>query len=177
MIQFKYDSIMKRYDVLVPASLAGVKSMVTVGHIDEEVESNITVYRELTITLLRQILLHWDEYQHQMTRELQDMLDNDDGDNKHESIWINDRLTYLVERLQLSSWKDISIDQIEITCRAWNILAAAGIRTIGELTEKSAIDLRKLKNCGRKTLTEIECVLEELGLTLKQTNNSRLKFH
>ena len=176
MIQFKYDSIMKRYDILVPSSLAGIESMVTVGHIDEEVESNITVYRELTITLLRQILLHWDEYQHQMTRELQEMLD-DDSDNKHESIWINDRLAYLVERLQLSSWKDISIDQIEITCRAWNILAAAGIRTIGKLTEKSATDLRRLKNCGRKTLTEIECVLEELGLTLKQTNNSRLKFH
>ena len=77
MIQFKYDSVMKRYDILVPSSLAGIESKVTVGHIDEEVESNITVYRELTITLLRQILLHWDEYQHQMTRELQDMLDDD----------------------------------------------------------------------------------------------------
>ena len=76
MIQFKYDSIMKRYDILVPSSLAGIESMVTVGHIDEEVESNITVYRELTITLLRQILLHWDEYLHQMTRELEEMLDN-----------------------------------------------------------------------------------------------------
>ena len=77
MIQFEYNSIRKRYDVLVPSSLAGVESKVTVGHIDEEIESNITVYRELTITLLRQILLHWDEYQHQMTRELQDMLDDD----------------------------------------------------------------------------------------------------
>ena len=77
MIQFEYNSMRKRYDVLVPSSLAGVKSMVTVGHIDEEIESNITVYRELTITLLRQILLHWDEYLHQMTRELQDMLDDD----------------------------------------------------------------------------------------------------
>ena len=83
MIQFKYDSIMKRYDVLVPSSLAGIESMVTVAHIDEEVESNITVYRELTITLLRQILLHWDEYLHQMSRELQDMLDNDDKPTFH----------------------------------------------------------------------------------------------
>ena len=74
MIRFDYNSIMKRYDVLVPSSLAGIESMVTVAHIDEEVESNITVYRELTITLLRQILLHWDEYQHQMSRELQEML-------------------------------------------------------------------------------------------------------
>jgi len=76
MIQFKYDSIMKRYEIKVPSSLAGIESKVTVGHIDEEEESNITVYRELTITLLRQILLHWDEYQHQMSRELQEMLDD-----------------------------------------------------------------------------------------------------
>ena len=76
MIQFEYNSLRKRYDVLVPSSLAGVESMVTVAHIDEEIESNITVHRELTITLLRQILLHWDEYQHQMTRELQAMLDD-----------------------------------------------------------------------------------------------------
>ena len=77
MIQFDYDRIMKRYDVLVPSSLAGVQSTVIVAHIDKEVESNITVYRELTITLLRQILLHWDEYLHQMSRELQEMLDDD----------------------------------------------------------------------------------------------------
>ena len=76
MIQFEYDSIMKRYNVLVPSSLAGIESKVTVAHIDEEVESNITVYRELSTTLLRQILLHWDEYQHQMSRELQEMLDD-----------------------------------------------------------------------------------------------------
>ena len=76
MIQFRYDSVMKRYDILVPSSLAGIESKVTDGHIDEEVESNITVYRELTITLLRQILLHWDEYQHQMSKELQEMLDD-----------------------------------------------------------------------------------------------------
>ena len=77
MIKFDYDSKMKRYDILVPSSLAGIQSMVTVGHIDEEVESNITVYRELTNTLLRQILLHWDEYLHQMSKELQEMLNDD----------------------------------------------------------------------------------------------------
>jgi len=82
MIQFKYDGVMKRHDVLVPYSLAGIESMVIVAHIDEQVESNITVYRELTTTLLRQILLHWDEYIHMLRMkeareegELQEMLD------------------------------------------------------------------------------------------------------
>jgi len=66
MIQFEYNDVMKRHEIYVPASLAGIQSMVAVGHIDEEAESNITVYRELTITLLRQILLHWDEHIHML---------------------------------------------------------------------------------------------------------------
>ena len=74
MIQFEYDSVMKRYDVLVPYTLAGESSNVTVASISED--NRITLHRELRIDLVRQILLHWDEYEHQMTRELQDMLDN-----------------------------------------------------------------------------------------------------
>ena len=66
MVKFKHDSAMKRHEIKVPYSLAGVKSMVAVGHIDEEADSNITLYRELSITLLRQILMHWDEYKHQV---------------------------------------------------------------------------------------------------------------
>ena len=75
MIQFEYDGVMKRYNVKVPHSLAGVDSMLTVAHIDEDEEPKVTVYRELPLTLLRQILLNWDEYEHQMTRELQEILD------------------------------------------------------------------------------------------------------
>ena len=73
MVQFEYDSIMKRYNVLVPYSLAGESSNVTVASISED--DRLTMHRELKIALVRQILLHWDEYEHQMTRELQEMLD------------------------------------------------------------------------------------------------------
>ena len=76
MIQFEYDGVMKRYEIKVPSSLAGVESMVIVAHIDEKADSNMVFYKEIPIRLVRQILLHWDEYQHQMTRELQDMLDD-----------------------------------------------------------------------------------------------------
>ena len=74
MIQFEYDSIMKRYNVLVPYTLAGESSKVTVASISED--NRFTMHRELKITLVRQILLHWDEYEHQITRELQEMLDD-----------------------------------------------------------------------------------------------------
>ena len=75
MIQFKYDSVMKRYDVRVPQTVAGESSMLIIAHISEN--NKITFLRELRIEFIRQILMHWDEYEHQMTRELQDMLDDD----------------------------------------------------------------------------------------------------
>ena len=74
-VQFNYDSIMKRYDVIVPSTLAGEKTPTTVASISED--NRITLHRELRLELVRQILMHWDEYEHQMTRELQDMLDDD----------------------------------------------------------------------------------------------------
>ena len=74
MIQFEYDSIMKRYNVLVPYTLAGESSKVTVASISED--DRLTMQRVLKIALVRQILLHWDEYEHQMTRELDNMLNN-----------------------------------------------------------------------------------------------------
>ena len=73
MIQFEYDSIMKRYNVLVPYTLAGESSKVTVASISED--DRLTLHRELKISLVRQILMSWDEYEHQMARELQEMLD------------------------------------------------------------------------------------------------------
>tara|TARA_Y100000310_G_scaffold318293_1_gene372176 strand:+ start:198 stop:437 length:240 start_codon:yes stop_codon:yes gene_type:complete len=78
MIQFEYNDIMKRYDVTVPFTLAGETSHTTVASISED--NRLTMHRELRIDLVRQILMHWDEYEHQMTRELDDLLDNKKGD-------------------------------------------------------------------------------------------------
>ena len=75
MVRFDYDSKMNRYNVIVPFTLAGETSETTVASISED--NRLTTHRELRIDLVRQILLHWDEYQHQMSRELQEMLDDD----------------------------------------------------------------------------------------------------
>jgi len=74
MIQFQYDGVMKRYNVKLPFTLAGESSMVTVASISED--NRITVHRELSMKLMHQILLHWDEYEHQMTRELDELLED-----------------------------------------------------------------------------------------------------
>ena len=79
MVQFEYDSIMKRYNVKVPFTLAGESSKTTVASISED--NRITLHRELRINLVRQILLNWDEYEHLMTRELDELLDDSDEPN------------------------------------------------------------------------------------------------
>ena len=76
MVQFKYNNVMKRYDVKVPFTLADESDMVTVASITEDKEAKVTLHRDLSIKLLRQILLHWDEYEHQMTRDLDDLFDD-----------------------------------------------------------------------------------------------------
>ena len=73
MIQFKYDQIMKRYNVTVPRTLAGETAQVTVASISED--NRLTMHRELRIDLVRQILMHWDEYEHQMARDMEMMLE------------------------------------------------------------------------------------------------------
>ena len=78
MVRFDYDSKMKRYNVIVPFTLAGETSETTVASISED--NRLTTHRELKISLVRQILLAWDEYEYQRTRELQSMLDDDDSD-------------------------------------------------------------------------------------------------
>ena len=78
MIQFEYNDIMKRYNVKVPFTLAGESSNITIASISED--NRLTMHRELRIDLVRQILMHWDEYEHQITRELDDLLDNKKGD-------------------------------------------------------------------------------------------------
>ena len=62
MIQFEYNGIMKRYDVKVPFVLADEKDMVMVASISEK--NRVTLHREVSIKLLQQILLKWDEKEH-----------------------------------------------------------------------------------------------------------------
>ena len=78
MIQFEYNNTMKRYDAKVPHNLAEEKQeMVAVATISENNRFNLL--RELSIKLVRNILLSWDEYEHQMSRELDDLFE-DKGD-------------------------------------------------------------------------------------------------
>jgi len=64
MIRFDYDSIMKRHNVIVSFTLAGETSETTVASISED--NRLTTHRELKLSLVRQILMHWDEHAHML---------------------------------------------------------------------------------------------------------------
>ena len=67
---------------------------------------------------------------------------------------------------ELSNKLEQSVDMIELSSRASNCLKVAGIRTMGELVNKSEGDLLAVKNFGQKSLDEIKDKLKEMGLSL-----------
>ena len=60
MVQFEYDGVMKRYNVKVPFTLAGESDMITIASISEDEEPKITVHRELSLRLIKQVIMMWD---------------------------------------------------------------------------------------------------------------------
>ncbi len=57
-----------------------------------------------------------------------------------------------------------SVDELELSVRSYNCLKNAGIRTIGELVQKSEAEMLKTKNFGRKSLNEIKEILQSMNL-------------
>jgi DNA-directed RNA polymerase subunit alpha len=60
-----------------------------------------------------------------------------------------------------------SIEDLDLSVRSFNCLKRAGINTIGELASRTAEDMMRVRNLGRKSLEEVEEKLHSLGLSLK----------
>jgi DNA-directed RNA polymerase subunit alpha len=59
-----------------------------------------------------------------------------------------------------------SVDELELSVRAYNCLKNANIRTISELVQRSEQDMLRTKNFGRKSLNEIKELLSRMNLQL-----------
>lgn len=66
---------------------------------------------------------------------------------------------------------EMNIDELELSVRSCNCLKRAGINTVEELTNKTAEDMMKVRNLGRKSLEEVLAKLKELGLSLNQSDD------
>lgn len=65
---------------------------------------------------------------------------------------------------------DMPIEELDLSVRSYNCLKRAGINTIYELTQKTAEDMMKVRNLGKKSLQEVEAKLAAFNLSLKKAD-------
>ncbi len=68
-----------------------------------------------------------------------------------------------------------SVDDLELSVRSHNCLKAANINTLGELVRRSESELLKFRNFGRKSLSELSEIVENLGLEFGMNVDKYLK--
>jgi DNA-directed RNA polymerase subunit alpha len=67
--------------------------------------------------------------------------------------------------LQMRKLLKTSLSELDLSVRAYNCLKAAEIRTLGELVSYNIADLLKFRNFGKKSLSELEELVANKGLT------------
>jgi DNA-directed RNA polymerase subunit alpha len=67
-----------------------------------------------------------------------------------------------------SEW-DVPVETLNLSVRSFNCLKRAGISKVSELLDMTEDEIIKMRNFGKKSLDEIKQVLEERGLSLRQS--------
>lgn len=62
---------------------------------------------------------------------------------------------------------EMTVEELDLSVRAYNCLKRAGINSVGELIERSEEDMMKVRNLGRKSLEEVVKKLGALDLSLR----------
>lgn len=77
--------------------------------------------------------------------------------------------TIVAEPEETASGKnmDMTIEELDLSVRAFNCLKRASINTVGELVQKNQEDMMKVRNLGKKSLEEVEQKLAAIGLMLR----------
>ena len=68
------------------------------------------------------------------------------------------------EILRMRQLLNQKLQDMDLSVRALNCLKAAEVETLGELVKYHRADLLKFRNCGKKSLTELDELLERNGL-------------
>lgn len=67
-----------------------------------------------------------------------------------------------------------NIEILGLTLRSENCMRRAGIETVGQLTDKTAGELQKIRNFGQKSLEDITKKLAEKNLALREEEVKRI---
>lgn len=63
---------------------------------------------------------------------------------------------------------ETSIDDLELSVRAYNCLKRAAINNVQDLVNKSENEMMKIRNLGRKSLKEVMDKIKEMGLSFRE---------
>ena len=80
-----------------------------------------------------------------------------EGSEQEEAAWVEAEIDPILLR---------PVDDLELTVRSANCLKAENIHYIGDLIQRTEVELLKTPNLGKKSLTEIKDVLGSHGLSL-----------
>jgi len=61
---------------------------------------------------------------------------------------------------------EMTIEELDLSVRAFNCLKRAGVNSVGDLISKSPDEMMKVRNLGKKSLEEVISKLETLGFNL-----------
>ncbi len=64
----------------------------------------------------------------------------------------------------------MTIEELDLSVRSYNCLKRAGIHTVQELASRTEEEMMKVRNLGRKSLEEVVAKMDELGLSLKKSD-------
>ena len=62
----------------------------------------------------------------------------------------------------------MTIEELDLSVRAYNCLKRAGINTVEDLINRTEDDMIKVRNLGRKSLDEVIGKLNALNLSLRK---------
>ncbi len=95
--------------------------------------------------------------------------------NDHLAMFVNlteeaQATQVMVEREETHQEKvlDKTIEELDLSVRSYNCLKRADIQTVKDLTERSEMDMMKVRNLGQKSLDEIRLKLADLGVGFRQ---------
>jgi DNA-directed RNA polymerase alpha subunit len=74
----------------------------------------------------------------------------------------------LVKPLSNEAPADLTLDGLNLSVRARNVLLMAEVKTLEQLMTRSTQDLRRLPNVGGRTIDEIQDALAAVGLRLRR---------
>ncbi len=67
---------------------------------------------------------------------------------------------------------EMTIEELDLSVRSYNCLKRANINNVDDLTNKTEEEMMKVRNLGRKSLDEVLGKLQELGLSLKKSEEA-----